>query len=161
VIVVSDTSPLRYLILIGHAEVLPQLYGTVICPPEVISECLHANAPAAVRDWASSPPEWLQVMTASAQNFGELQRLDLGEAAAIRLACDQHADMVLIDERKGRRIAMALGFRVAGILGVLADAAIARLLDFQLAVENLTENTNFRVSERVLALIRSRLPTKP
>jgi uncharacterized protein len=159
VIVVSDTSPLRYLILIGHADVLPQLYGKVLCPPEVISECLHSNAPATVRDWASSPPGWLHVIAASGQNLGELRRLDAGEAAAIRLAGDKQADLVLIDERKGRRVAIALGFPVAGILGVLADAATARLLDFDTAIQSLTKSTNFRVSQRVLALIRSRLPT--
>lgn len=56
---------------------------------------------------------------------------------------------------------MALGLRVAGVLSVLADAAMARLLDFEPAIQSLTQNTNFRVSQRVLALIRSRLAAKP
>jgi predicted nucleic acid-binding protein len=45
VIVVSDTSPLRYLAAVGGMDWLPALFGEVICPPEVITECLHDRAP--------------------------------------------------------------------------------------------------------------------
>jgi hypothetical protein len=42
-IVVSDTTPLRHLIAIGEAELLPKLYGTVIVPGAVWAE-LQAEA---------------------------------------------------------------------------------------------------------------------
>ncbi|HEY6137176.1 MAG TPA: hypothetical protein VI670_05365 [Thermoanaerobaculia bacterium] len=53
-IVVADTSPLLYLILLGHEQVLPALYERVIAPRAVISELSHAGTPQAVRDWAAS-----------------------------------------------------------------------------------------------------------
>ncbi len=49
-IVVSDTSPLNYLVLIGAIDVLPKLFGEVYAPPAVIQEFQHprtltSNAP--------------------------------------------------------------------------------------------------------------------
>lgn len=157
-IVISDTSPLRYLISIGHVDVLPVLYGRILCPPEVLAECLHLQSPATLRAWMSKPPAWLVVATsASTWTHSELARLDEGEAAAIRLAHDQAADLLLMDERKGRQIAQSLGFRVSGVLAVIADAARLQLLDFDQAVFKLTQETNFRVSLNVIEAIRSQL----
>ncbi len=157
-IVISDTSPLRYLIAIGHVDVLPVLYGRILCPPEVLAECQHPKSPSALRAWISTPPAWLVVVpTISSWTHSELARLDEGEAAAIRLAHEQAADLLLMDERKGRQIAQRLGFRVSGILAVIADAARLKLLDFDQAVFKLTQETNFRVSPMVIEAIRSQL----
>ncbi len=157
-IVISDTSPLRYLIAIGCVDVLPALYGRILCPPEVLAECQHPQSPAALREWIASPPVWLLVITpVSSWSHSELERLDEGEAAAIRLAHEQAADLLLMDERKGRQIAQRLGFRVSGILAVIADAARRQLLDFDRVVSKLTQETNFRVSPTVIEAIRSQL----
>lgn len=157
-IVISDTSPLRYLVAIGHVDVLPVLYGRILCPPEVLAECQHSMSPAALRAWTAKPPDWLVVATpVSSWTHSELARLDEGEVAAIRLAHEQAADLLLMDERKGRQIAQRLGFRVSGILAVIADAARRQLLDFDQAVLKLTQETNFRVSPQVLDAIRSQL----
>ncbi len=48
-IIVSDTSPLNYLSLIGHLDVLPAIYGEVLIPPAVASELTHSTAPESVR----------------------------------------------------------------------------------------------------------------
>ena len=58
-IVVADTSPLHYLILLEHAEVLQKLYGCVIIPEAVVRELQAQKAPAVVRLWITTPPEWL------------------------------------------------------------------------------------------------------
>ncbi len=55
-IAVADTSPLCYLILIGEIELLPRLFAHVLLPEAVRAELLHADAPAAVRAWASKLP---------------------------------------------------------------------------------------------------------
>ncbi|TDU71351.1 putative nucleic acid-binding protein [Prosthecobacter fusiformis] len=156
-IVVSDTSPLHYLIVIGQVGILSQLYGRVLCPPEVIEECQHAHAPDAVKVWAADLPEWLEISSTEPWEHPQLSRLDAGEAAAIRLARARGADVLLMDERKGRQVAARLGLPVAGVIAVLADAAIAGLLDFEKAVLELTLKTNFRISPQVLAVIRRRL----
>jgi predicted nucleic acid-binding protein len=52
-IVVSDTSPLNYLILIERVNVLPILFNRVVAPPAVVAELCHPEAPKVVADWAS------------------------------------------------------------------------------------------------------------
>ncbi|MGE4101008.1 MAG: hypothetical protein AB7E74_03515 [Pirellulales bacterium] len=59
-IVVSDTSPLRYLILIGAVDVLPQLVGEVLIPPAVVAELIHPQSPREASDWVNNPPPWVQ-----------------------------------------------------------------------------------------------------
>ncbi len=62
-IVLSDTSPLNYLLLIGHVEILPAIFGGLIIPEAVAAELTHARAPDVVRHWIASPPAWCQVRT--------------------------------------------------------------------------------------------------
>ena len=83
-LVVADTSPLNYLILVGDVRVLPPLYGRVLVPPQVHDELLREKSPETVRRWASTLPEWLEVRRpASVEAQPEL---DEGEATAIALA---------------------------------------------------------------------------
>lgn len=98
--VVSDTSPLNYLLLIGADRVLPSLFGRVIAPPEVLAEMQHAKAPSQVSAWARQPPAWLEVCTP--REVASFPGLGPGESAAIALAQQRHADALLIDERDGR-----------------------------------------------------------
>jgi hypothetical protein len=116
VIVVSDTSPILNLAAIGKLELLAQLYGQVTMPPAVFRE-LQRNA-------FTSVPDWMTVKTPKESH--ELVRfrdvVDPGEAEAIALALQVHADILLIDEKRGRRIAESAGLPIKGLLGVLADA---------------------------------------
>jgi predicted nucleic acid-binding protein len=61
--VVTDASPLNYLVLINAEHVLPKLFGEVLAPAAVIEELTHVRTPTKVREWASAPPTWLRVMT--------------------------------------------------------------------------------------------------
>jgi predicted nucleic acid-binding protein len=56
-IVITDTTPLNYLVLIGESELLPTLYGGVVIPAAVLMELRARGAPARVREWATSPPD--------------------------------------------------------------------------------------------------------
>jgi hypothetical protein len=58
VLIFGDTSPLNYLIRIGAADVLHQLYGQIIITPEVREELGVDAAPEIVRTWISNPPGW-------------------------------------------------------------------------------------------------------
>ena len=58
-IVVSNTSPINYLILIGYIYLLPELFPAVIVPPEVCTELSDVLAPLTVQAWISTPPSWL------------------------------------------------------------------------------------------------------
>lgn len=147
-IVVSDTSPLNYLVLIGAIDVLPQLFGEVRVPPAVVNELQSAKTPEHVRRWISSPPEWLrQVSPSSVMEFES--PLDSGEAEAIALALEIEAAAVLIDEKKGRAIANARGLATIGTITVLELAAERRLLNLADAFAKLRETT-FHVSDQLL-----------
>ena len=111
-IVVSDTSPLTALLTVGEAELLPQLFQEVIIPQAVQNELLRNH---------DRLPDWLRV--ANVQNPAQVgkfsQLVDAGEAEAIELALELHADRLLIDERKGRKLALQEGVAVIGLLGVV------------------------------------------
>ena len=49
-VVVADTSPINYLVLIARIEILKQLYARILIPPAVLAELKHPAAPKAVRD---------------------------------------------------------------------------------------------------------------
>ena len=139
-IVVSDTLPLNYLVLIGAIDVLPKLFGEIHVPTQVMVERTRSRATALVKQWASSPPRWLRVSTPSI-TIATSDRLDLGEAQAIALATELNADAILIDERKGRRIAAAHGFNAVGTLTVLEFAAERKLLDPTAVLKTLRATT--------------------
>ncbi len=68
-VVVSDTSPLHYLILCGAETALPQLFSQVVIPPTVFRELQQPNTPAPVREWANSLPNWASVQTPKTINL--------------------------------------------------------------------------------------------
>ena len=154
-IVVADTSPLRYLILINHAHILPALYGRVLVPPAVITELSQEQTPVTVQSWMASPPDWLHVQAPTRELVNVHDRLGSGELAAIALAEELSADALLIDERDGRREAERRGLPVLGTLRVLADAAEHGLADLPATFERLRQ-TNFRASEPLLQSLLAR-----
>src|SRR5882672_6656149 len=101
-VVVADTSPLNYLILICEAELLLRLYGEVLIPDIVASELQDPDAPPMVAEWASHLPAWIDVRPTPVSTE-RLERLDAGERAAILLAEAQPPPvLLLIDEADGR-----------------------------------------------------------
>jgi predicted nucleic acid-binding protein len=157
-IVVADTAPLNYLIQIDCDDLLPKLYERIVVPAGVMQELADAAAPASVRRWLAHVPIWIDVRLSAAPPDPQLADLDLGERQAIQLAEEQHADLLLIDERKGRRRARQRGLKTTGTLGVLLSAAELHLIDPESAYNRLLTETTFRTSAeleaRFLALIR-------
>ncbi|MGC8643005.1 MAG: DUF3368 domain-containing protein [Isosphaeraceae bacterium] len=146
-IVVSDTSPLNYLILAGCIDVLPRVFGQVYAPSSVVVELSHEHSPVTVRQWATSPPEWLAIKEPAA--IGPALNLDPGETAAIALADELKADRIIIDERDGQDIAKQRGLSVVGTLSVLNEAAELDLIDLPRVIERLRAS-NFHVSEKLI-----------
>ena len=139
-LVVSDTSPLNYLVLIEAIGVLPVLFSDIYVPPAVMEELLHPAAPQPVRDWANAPPEWLRIRAPG--GIVEVPGLGRSETEAIALAEELHADAILIDERDGSRIAHQRGIAVVGTLAVLANAVVQNLVN-QGEITNRLSKTNF------------------
>src|ERR1017187_725725 len=82
-VVVADTSPLNYLILIEALDLLPRLYGRIVIPVEVLNELSDDGAPRRVSEWAMKHPEWVEVRSAPNTNDPGLSLLDQGERSAI------------------------------------------------------------------------------
>ena len=84
-IVVGDTGPLNYLVLIGQVDVLPSLFSRVVIPRTVALELASARAPEVVRRWVENPPAWLDIQPDPADDE-TLSTLDSGERSGIALA---------------------------------------------------------------------------
>ncbi len=144
-IVVADTSALNHLVLIDEINLLPALFGHVFLPQAVIQELQHPGAPAKVRRWLESAPDWIEIRTAAPITNLELIRLDPGEREAIQLALELDAGTILIDEIRGRNIAESLHLKVRGTLGILEEASQLGRVNFREAFNKL-EQTGFRIS---------------
>ena len=145
-VVVADTSPLNYLVLVGQIGVLRRLFGKVIVRPEVLDELADSGAPREVIEWTQSRPEWLEIRgTRGDQTDPALQQIDAGERAAILLAQEETDVLLLIDDAAGRVEADRRHIRNIGTLGVLRAAAIRQLLDLPTVLTRLA-TTNFRIS---------------
>ena len=153
-IVVSDTSPLNYLVLIDLQHILPELFERILIPAAVRDELQSAGAPEAIERFMAAAPAWLETRQVSEVD-PKLQHLGRGEREAITLAASLSAASVLIDEKEGRLVARERGLVVSGTLGVLDLAARQGLVNLSEALRRL-EGTTFRVSPRLIGLIKAR-----
>jgi predicted nucleic acid-binding protein len=119
VVVVADSSPLIYLSRVGALDLLAVVCGEVVVPREVWDEVVEKR-PSAPGVVALRQATWIRVVDAASPPL-DLD-LDSGETAAILLAETIHADLLLIDERVGRKVAEARGIAIRGTLGVLVQA---------------------------------------
>lgn len=146
-LVIADISPLIVLVNIGHVEVLPKLFGRIVIPPAVAQELTFPPRPQAVRDFAATPPPWLRIERPSIVQ--PIPELHPGETEALSLALELHADLVLIDERRAYREAVARKLNAIGTIRVLERAAAEKFLDLREAFNRLTK-TDFWISQKLL-----------
>ncbi|HEY1947793.1 MAG TPA: DUF3368 domain-containing protein [Bryobacteraceae bacterium] len=150
-LVIADTGPINYLILIGCIDLLSALFEKVILPAQVRAELSTRKTPALVRNWIANPPTWVEVRETPVAFDPDplLKGIHEGEQAAIALAAALNADLLLMDDRKAVIAARGKGLRVTGTLGILELAAQDGLTDFTQAIERLRQ-TNFRSPEALL-----------
>ena len=155
-IVVADSGPLHYLILLEQVDLLRRFYGQVVVPEAVASELSNAAAPGVVSEWIAAPPSWLEVRPVAPEVLAAItDDLDLGERAAIALAEAMRADLLLIDEAAGRAEAKRRHLRVTGTLGVLRSGAEQGLVDVPDLLERL-KTTSFYLDETLLNAVFDR-----
>jgi predicted nucleic acid-binding protein len=147
-IVVADTTPLNYPVLIGQIHPLPSICGLVLIPPAVAAELCDPAAPSEVRQWIGRPPKWLELRAPRSVPLEFPVGLGKGEREAIALASEIAAGALLIDERDGRQEAVRRRLRVVGTLGVLDPAGTLDLVDVPAAISRL-RSTNFRASSEL------------
>ena len=159
-LVVADTGPLNYLVLIGEIDLLPKLFEKVLAPEAVRDELTSRKAPESIRAWLAQLPAWLEFHPDPMRdNTGETSLLDRGEQPAIALALSVQADLVLMDDQDGVMAARQRGLRVTGTMGVLVLASERGLIDLTAAFTRL-KGTNFRYPPEVMDNLLAQYKTK-
>lgn len=124
-IVVSDTTPLISLLKIDRLDLLEKLFGQVLIPQAVFHEL---TADERFQFEADQIRKREFVIVKAVQNPGSadiLKRatgLDQGESEAIILTDELNADVLLMDEAKGRAVSFQMGFKIMGTIGILMAA---------------------------------------
>ena len=147
-IVISDTSVITNLIQLDSLSLLNQLFGRIVIPQKVFGEL--AKVPGQVE--IIEQTDWIEINPISDQKlFDRIEKnVDPGEAEAIVLAIEMNADALLIDEKKGRKIAQEYGITITGLLGILVDAKQENLIQgVKPILDRLIFEIGFRVSPKL------------
>ena len=154
-IVVSDSTPLISLMKASKLDILKKLFGDVLIPEAVFSE-LTTNDAFPKEAALIRKSEFIKVVTVSDHKaVSLLQRatgLDRGESEAIVYADDTHADLLLMDEVQGRKVAKSMGLPIMGSVGILINAFRDGLLteaDVETAL-NRMKQTGRHISDRLI-----------
>ena len=154
-IVVSNTSPITNLAAIGQLDMLRQLYAKILIPQAVYGELTFGdgNQPGGQEVQTLAWIETRHVADRVLVTALQLE-LDPGEAEAIALAVEVKAELLLLDERRGRMVASRLGLHVVGLLGVLSEAKQQGYLSaVKPILEDLVTTAGFWVSPRLYARV--------
>ncbi len=122
-IVISDTTAISNLIQINELELLKKLYKRILIPSAVFDELMILeNSEPRIK--AILHKDWIEIQTVkSSFLLTEIElSLDKGEAEAIALAIEIKADLLMIDEKEGRKVAEEKGVPIIGTMGVLLNA---------------------------------------
>lgn len=154
-IIVSDSSPLINLACINKLHLLPELFNEVIIPHSVYQEIVEFGEGQPGSD-AVKNSSWISVRNCNRlDQLNEFRKeLDMGEAEALTLAIELNADILLIDEFKGRAIARKNKIHVLGLLGILLEAKKRNLINnIKLEMDRLIADANFWISSELYSEI--------
>jgi uncharacterized protein len=130
-IIVADTTPLSELAKIGELDLLPQVYGKIMIPTEVYQEITTGEHPAAR---LIKSVNWLNICSVidseKVSNLQQITQLDLGESAAIILAEELKATLILIDDLEARKVAISRNLSVTGTLVSLLTAKQLGIINY-------------------------------
>lgn len=149
-IVVSDTSPVTNLLIIGRLDLLRGIFGRVIIPAAVAKELYFIDD----HRRALEDLDWIEIVELKDKSLLDslTQTLDAGEAEAIALSIELSADVVLIDELEGRREARRRGLEVTGLIGVLVEAKKLGLINLvKPEIDSLVRDARFWISSRLIS----------
>lgn len=157
-VIISDTTPLISLLKINRLELLEKMYKSVIIPQAVYDELTINNR---FTDEAETIRNcsFLEICQVTDSNSVKLLQettgLDLGESEAIVLSENMNANLLLMDEIRGRAVAKAHGLSVIGVVGILSTAYKLHLLntkDIQDCIEKLKQNRR-HIGENLLTAL--------
>lgn len=137
-IVIADTSCLIALDKITHLHILQHLFTTINITSQVYEE------------YGQVLPNWFVIHEVVSLDFLD-QMLDPGEASAITLALSFDDPLVIIDEKRGRKVAQTLHLSIAGTLKVLLLAKQKGIVTAIKPLIQLLESNSFRFNKAIIA----------
>jgi predicted nucleic acid-binding protein len=140
-IIVSDTTPLRYLIEIEETHILHALYGKIIIPQKVFDELQGQKTPLKVVRWVQNKPAWIEIRQADISLFTPQKYIHDGEHEAISLAIELNADAFLSDDSNAIKEARRLNILTLRLFNILESAAEDELLDLPEALRKMKLTT--------------------
>lgn len=151
-IVASDASPIIALSAIGQLSLLSKLYEGILIPQHVYNEIItpDSDLPGKIEIQNSN---WIKVVSVTNRILVQALEIELdrGEAEAIVLALEQDADLLLVDERRGRLIARRLNLKVVGVIGILVEAKTKGYIKtLAPLLERLQLGAGFRLSDALV-----------
>jgi len=148
--VVSNTSPISNLAVIGKLDLLRDQFKTILIPEAVARELKALSNPRARAAIETALKEgWIEVGTVKSLPLTRLLTVNLhqGESEAIALAVEQNASWVLLDEREARAAAKQMSLNITGVLGVLLRAKKqGQIVNLGLVVERLRKEAHFFIA---------------
>lgn len=136
--VIADTTPLISLMKIGQLTLLKELFGKV-CIPEAVYRELVINPMFKSEAQEIENCEYIKVVNVTDKRAVRILRkatgLDIGESEAIVLTDEQHGNLILMDEAKGRNVAKMMGIKIMGTIGILMVALEKQLISYTKTVQ--------------------------
>ena len=150
-IVISDSSPLIALSIIGKLDVLTKLFDEIYVPNAVFHEVVKTNKPFAKEIKYFLTGKTKNVINKMAVNILSAD-IGAGEAEAIVLALEQQPSIVLIDDLKARRFAKINGLKIIGTMGILLKAKKEGFIkEVKPLISKLLSN-NIRISQKIIEI---------
>ena len=155
--VVSNTSPLTNLLAIDRFQLLFEIYDSVTIPEAVVEE-ITVDKDKPNPKQGQIPKEelgslsWLEIRQVDNHDLVRslTRELDPGESEAIALAVETEAELLLIDERRGRDVARQMGVNPTGLLGVLIEARAREIITkVKPILDSLRVDAGFWISEEL------------
>lgn len=161
--VISDSSPLIGLSSINQLDVLKILWGNIIIPEAVFKEVvILGENKIGSKEVKAASQDWIKVL--KVQNRQEVEvlqtMLDLGESEVITLGQELRADLMLINNREPRRLAMSLNFNVLGTIGIIKFAWKKGIIGDPINCINEVRSKGFWIDNRLIERIKEEIKEK-
>ena len=139
-VVISDTSTLILFQKIEHLDLLQKLYIELLTSPEIVQE------------YGEKLPNWIKIETVRDKKYQEFleTQVDSGEASAIALAKEYDDVLLILDDKKARKLAKKLNLKITGTLGIIHKAKNEGHINKVKPLIELLLNTNFRISDNII-----------
>ncbi len=154
-IIISDTTPIISLIKINRLDLLEKLFGEIIIPEAVFKE-LTTNTAFENEAEIVKKSSFLKISSVQNRKALELLQvisgLDEGESEAIILADELKSNVLVIDEKKGRKVAKKLGITITGTIGILIQAYNEKMIS-EIEIKSYLyqlKNNNIRLSDSLI-----------